>query len=61
MATTQVEDDEDSEAGEGLTKVLSGVGLLAALVILAFQLMAAGSWINVEDADPQGDWMRLLE
>lgn len=61
MATTQVDDDDESEAGEGLAKVLSGVGLLAALVVLAFQLMTADSWINVEDAQSQGDWMKLLE
>lgn len=61
MATTQVEDDEETEEGEGLAKVLSGVGLIAALVVLVFQLMTADSWINVEDAEPKGDWMRLLQ
>jgi len=61
MATMQVEDDNEAEAGEGLVKILSGLGLAAALVVLTFQLMTASSWINVEDAVPPGDWMRLLQ
>jgi len=62
MATTQVEDDEEEgEPSEGLVKVLSGLGLAAALVVLAFQLMTANSWINAEDAEPKGEWMRLME
>jgi hypothetical protein len=61
MATTLVEEDEEVEPGEGLVKILSGVGLAAALLVLTFQLLTANSWINVEDASPVGDWMRLLE
>ncbi len=61
MATTLVEEDEEVEPGEGLVKILSGVGLAAALLVLTFQLLTANSWINVEDASPVGDWMRLLD
>ena len=60
MATLKVDDDDDEESGEGLAKVLSGVGLFAALVVLAFQLMTANTWINSEDSQTKGDWMQLF-
>ncbi len=61
MATMQSDDEDDEEAGEGLAKILSGVGFAAALAVLAFQLMTASSWIGAEDNPKKGDWMQLLE
>jgi hypothetical protein len=61
-ATLKVEDDEDDEGATGtLLKLLSGVGLAAAIALLAFQLMLADVWINVEDNPNQGDWSQLFE
>jgi hypothetical protein len=58
VATTQ--DDEDDEDGkEGLVNILSGVGLAAALIVLAFQLMTANTWISAEDNPNKGDWTQL--
>ena len=48
------------EEGGGLVNILSGVGLAAALVVLAFQLMTANVWISAEDAEKVGDWTQLL-
>ena len=61
MATMQADDDDDQEAGEGMASILSGVGLLAALVVLAFQLMTANTWIGADDNAKKGDWMQLME
>ena len=61
MATMQGDDDDDQEAGEGLAKILSGVGFAAALAVLAFQLMTATTWVGAEDNAKKGDWMQLLE
>jgi len=47
------EDDVEEESDTGLVKLLSGLGLVAALVVLALQLMAAGQWIN-------GEWSQLF-
>ncbi len=58
MASTQADDEE--EEGGGLVNILSGVGLAAALVVLAFQLMTANVWISAEDAEKVGDWTQLL-
>lgn len=60
QAPTLATDDEDEEeVGQGLANILSGVGLAAALIVLAFQLMAAGTWINAEDNEKKGDWTQL--
>ncbi len=61
MATMQADDDDDQEAGEGMASILSGVGLAAALVVLAFQLMTASNWISADDNAKKGDWMQLME
>lgn len=61
MATLQSDDEDEDGAGEGIAKILSGVGLAAALVVLAFQLMTASTWIGAEDSANKGDWMQLLE
>jgi hypothetical protein len=53
------DEDEEEEAGQGLANILSGVGLAAALIILVFQLMTAGTWINAEDNEKKGEWTQL--
>lgn len=60
-ATMVSDDDEDEGGNEGLANILSGVGLAAAIVVLAFQLMTASTWINAEDSAQPGDWMQLME
>jgi hypothetical protein len=60
-ATFQIEEDEEEQGDSTLFKVLSGVGLAAALVVLSFQLMVAKTWISVEDNPKSGDWMQLFE
>ncbi|NQW99640.1 hypothetical protein HQ447_03205 [bacterium] len=52
-------DDEDEGGNEGLANILSGVGLAAAIVVLAFQLMTANTWISAEDNEKSGDWTQL--
>ncbi len=56
-----VEEDEDESGAGTFTKILAGVGLVAALIVLGLQLKVAAIWIGAEDADPAGDWSRLLE
>ena len=58
MATAK-EDDEEEEGNEGLANILSGVGLAAALIVLAFQLMTASVWVSAEDNPRTGDWTQL--
>ena len=59
MATVQADDEEEEGGNEGLVNILSGVGLAAALIVLAFQLMTANTWINAPDSPTPGDWMQL--
>jgi hypothetical protein len=59
--TMRVEDDEEEESNDGVVKILAGVGFAAALAVLAFQLMLAKTWINVEDNPKAGDWSQLIE
>jgi len=59
MATLQTDEDEEEGGNEGLANILSGVGLAAALIVLAFQLMTANLWINAPDNQTAGDWMQL--
>ncbi len=61
MATMQSDDEDDQESGDGLANILSGVGLIAALVVLVFQLTTASKWIGAEDNAKKGDWMQLME
>jgi hypothetical protein len=42
-------------------KILAGVGLVAALVVLGLQLKTANIWIDARDALTPGDWSILLE
>jgi hypothetical protein len=60
MAAAKADDDDEEEGGnEGLANILAGVGLAAAIVVLAFQLMTANAWINAPDSQTPGDWMQL--
>lgn len=59
--TLQMEDEDEEGANGGLVNILSGVGFAAALLILVFQLMLAGTWISAEDNPRSGDWSQLLE
>lgn len=58
-STLVTEQEEEEEVEQGLTKILSGVGLAAALIIMVFQLMTAGTWINAVDNGKKGDWTQL--
>jgi hypothetical protein len=62
-ATLKVDqlDEEDEGATGSLLKILSGVGLAAAVALLAFQLMLADVWISVEDNPAPGDWSQLFQ
>lgn len=72
--TLQGEDDDDEGSGETVANVLSIVGFIAALAVLAFQLMITNTWINakyegkpgVGDKPPAenprpGEWGQLFE
>ena len=55
------EDGEDESGADTFDKILAGVGLVAALIVLGLQLKVANIWIGAEDADSPGDWSQLLE
>lgn len=57
----QIEDEEEVDPQEGLLNILSGVGLAAALVVLALQLMCANVWISAEDNPKTGEWSQIIE
>lgn len=59
QAPTLATDDEEEEEGQGLANILSGIGLAAAVIVLVFQLMTAGTWINAGDNDKKGDWTQI--
>jgi hypothetical protein len=59
LPTTEADEDETGAAA--FTKILTGVGLLAAIIVLSLQLKMSSIWIDAEDAEPAGDWMRLFE
>ncbi|MEP4050420.1 MAG: hypothetical protein ABJN80_16410, partial [Luteolibacter sp.] len=54
------EAEEESGAGT-FSKILAGVGLVAALVVLGLQLKVANIWISAEDNDRTGEWSQLLD
>lgn len=61
LADQNSADEEEYEESEsGLVKALSCLALVAALVVLALQLMAAGQWINSEDNPRKGEWSQLM-
>ncbi|MEI6818530.1 MAG: hypothetical protein WCL19_02900 [Verrucomicrobiota bacterium] len=53
------EEEEEATQGQLLLNVLSGVGLVAALVVFTLQFMAASKWINAEDNPKAGQWSQL--
>lgn len=56
------EEEPEDETGAGtFAKILAGVGLVAALVLLGIQLNMTNIWVNVEDNNMRGDWSQLLE
>ncbi len=55
------EDFEDESGADTFTKILAGVGLLTAILVLGLQLKLASTWISAEDADSPGDWSALLD
>lgn len=57
---TTLEDVEDESGAETFTKILAGVGLVAALVVLGIQLKISSIWIAKDDIRPD-DWSLLLE
>lgn len=62
MSTLQADDDDDDgEENEGLAKILSGVALFAAVIVLFFQVNTASNWISAEDSQTKGDWMQLFQ
>jgi hypothetical protein len=57
----QIEEEEETDAQEGLLNILSGVGLAAAVVLLVLQLQCASVWVSAEDNPKTGDWSQLIE
>lgn len=57
----QYEEDDDSEAGQGLANGLAIAGFVAALVVLALQLKVSNIWINAEDNQSTSGWAQLIE
>lgn len=56
--STVVTDDEE-EGSEKIVNILSIVTLIAALVVLGFQLATASTWIKAED-NPNTGWGQLF-
>jgi hypothetical protein len=52
---------EEVEEATPLEKILAGVGLAAALVLLALQLSLASTWINAPDNPNAGSWGQLFQ
>lgn len=60
--TLSTMEEQEDETGAGtFSKILAGVGLVAAIVVLSLQLKVASIWIGAEDNDRVGDWSLLLE
>jgi hypothetical protein len=56
-----VETEVDETGASTFIKILSGVGFVAACVVLGLQLKMSDIWINDEDFDMKGDWMAIFE
>jgi hypothetical protein len=56
-----MEEPEDETGAGTFSKILAGVGLVAAIVVLSLQLKTSNIWISAEDNDRTGDWSLLLE
>ncbi len=54
-------DEEEETENEGIVNILSIVGFIAAIVVLAFQLMTASTWISAEDNPRTGEWSQLMD
>ena len=63
MATTfKVEEEEEKEPTSPLITILAGVAMVAAVVLLIFQLMLAKTWISAEDNPKVSDgWSQLFQ
>jgi len=61
QAATFRSDDDEEEASDGISKILSGVGFAAALAVLGFQLKTADVWIHAEDNKSPDGWMQLFQ
>lgn len=59
--TLMVADEEEEQTEDTLTKILSGVGLAVAILLLTLQLVLASKWISAEDNPRTGDWSQLIE
>lgn len=57
---SKVDEDEDETGAGTFAKILAGVGLVAALVVLGIQLKISNIWIEKDEIRP-GDWSLLLE
>ncbi len=53
------DEDEEGEAEPFINVALSAAGLVAALIVLTFQLMTASAWISAEDNPRSGEWSQL--
>ena len=60
-ATFKVEEEEEVEANAGVVNILASVGMAAALVVLALQLLQAKVWIGVEDNPKVNQWTQLFD
>lgn len=56
-----MEEPEDETGAETFSKILAGVGLVAAIVVLGLQLKISSIWIGAEDNDRKDDWSLLIE
>jgi hypothetical protein len=56
-----MEEPEDETGAGTFAKILAGVGLVAAIVVLSLQLKISSIWIGAEDNDRIDDWSLLLE
>lgn len=55
-------DEQVDETGAGtFSKILAGIGLIAAIIVLSLQLKISNTWIGAEDNELQGQWSQLLE
>jgi hypothetical protein len=60
LTNTVADDEEEESDASAIVTVLSGLGLVAAVVVLAFQLMTANTWISAPENEGKG-WSLLLE
>jgi len=56
-----MEEPEDESGAGTFSKILAGVGLVAAIIVLGLQIKISGIWIGAEDNELQGQWSQLLE